>query len=278
MLRITQFRASLLATVMFAAPAFAQDAGNMVDQLLPATATPPAAAADAPVFSVQSATKSEMVGRLGSAMLTRSIDPKTAKARSLVLGQGHEAEDLAALRPLPSMQVAVAFQGASDALAPESGALLGTLAEALNDPKLASYRFVIGVHTSSVGSDEYNLSLSSLRAKAIVDQLVAVHGLSKSRLFAIGFGRIADGSTGTEPAERIRVVNLGDTTVVPSGTATGAAATSAAATKPAVKARPRVAHVVRKTPVRIVRHRIHDPYDTQWRLGLARVRGASRGA
>ena len=88
--------------------------------------------------------------------------------------KGHKSEVINAIRGLPSMQVAVAFQGASDALAPESGALLGDLGKALDNPKLANSRFVIGVQTNSVGSDEYNLDLSGLRAKAIADTLSTV--------------------------------------------------------------------------------------------------------
>ncbi len=54
--------------------------------------------------------------------------------------EGHESEVMDAIKGLPSMLVAVAFQGASDALAPESGALLGDLGKALNNPKLANSR------------------------------------------------------------------------------------------------------------------------------------------
>jgi len=111
---------------------------------------------------------------------------------------------------LPSVQVAVAFQGASDALAPESGALLGALSQALTDPRVAASRIMIGVHTNAVGSDEYNLDLSTLRAKAIVDTLASVHGVARNRLIPFGFGRAVEGSVSNANAEeRIQVVNLG---------------------------------------------------------------------
>ena len=215
MAKFSSLQAGLLASVVLVLPAFAGDADDMIKQLLPTKAGKPVAPVEPPVLSVQAATKDEIIGRLGSDLLARSVDPKVRPRQSILLAQGHEAEALSTLRALPSMQVAVAFQGSSDALAPESGPLLGTLAEALTDTKLASYRFVIGVHTNSIGSDEYNFSLSNLRAKAIVDTLVAVHGLSKDRIFAVGFGRLVEGSGGpSEPSERIRVVNLGDTAVL----------------------------------------------------------------
>ena len=108
------------------------------------------------------------------------------------------------------MQVAVAFQGASDALAPEAGVLLSDLGQALASAKLANSRVMIGVHTNSVGSDEYNVDLSGLRAKAIVEILASVHGIPPDRLVPFGFGRTRDSTLPDAAAdERIQVVNLG---------------------------------------------------------------------
>jgi len=182
------------------------DVDDMIKQLLPADAKPVTPAGSGAVLSVQAATKDEIVNRL-SLSANRSLGVGPA-APAFV--KGREAEVLHALGAFPSMEVAVAFQGGSDALAPDSGSLLETLGAALADPRLASSRMVIGVHTDSVGSDEYNLDLSNLRAKAIVDALTTVHGVPRSRLTPFGFGRIPDDSAQAKAGgERIQVVNLG---------------------------------------------------------------------
>lgn len=58
---------------------------------------------------------------------------------------------------------------------------------ALQSPALATAKFVVEGHTSSVGSREYNLDLSQRRAQTVVDFLVR-QGIEPSRLVARGFG------------------------------------------------------------------------------------------
>ncbi len=198
----------LLSGVVFlsASAAFAQaSSDDLLKQLAPAETNAAAKALSDPVLSIQTATKDEFLSRLSSSA-TRNLGP--AATRGLPpFAKGREGEVMNAVRDFPSAQVAVTFQGATDALSPEAGAMLETLSQALLDPRVASSRFLIGVHTNSVGSDEYNLDLSDLRAKAIVDTLAAVHGVSRSRLVAFGFGRIGASQDPTD--ERIQVVNLG---------------------------------------------------------------------
>ena len=166
------------------------DASDMINQLVPADAkTAPTDIGDS-VLTVQGASRDEIVKRLGFSA-TRSIGTQPG-APLPPFTKGREVEVLRALNGRPSIQVAVAFQGASDALAPESGALLGALGQALSDPKVASSRILIGVHTNSVGSDEYNLDLSQLRAKAIADTLALVYSVAHDRLIPFGFGRAVE--------------------------------------------------------------------------------------
>ena len=180
----------------------------MIDQLVPKGAENPPNDGSGSVLTLQSVTKDEIVDRL-SFSPSRSLQ-SSPKPTKLPLVKGQESELLAALKGMPSMQVAVAFQGASDALAPEAGALLSDLGQALASAKLSSSRVMIGVHTNSVGSDEYNLDLSGLRAKAIVDILASVHGIPRDRLVPFGFGRTPDSTLpGSATDERIQVVNLG---------------------------------------------------------------------
>jgi outer membrane protein OmpA-like peptidoglycan-associated protein len=190
------------------------DVSDMINQLVPADAkTAPTETGDS-VLTVQGASRDEIVKRLGFSA-TRSIGTQPG-APLPPFTKGREVEVLRALNGRPSVQVAVAFQGASDALAPESGALLGALGQALSDPKVASSRILIGVHTNSVGSDEYNLDLSQLRAKAIADTLALGFGVAHDRLIPFGFGRaVENGSQNGTADERIQVVNLGAVAVAP---------------------------------------------------------------
>ena len=159
-------------------------------------------------MTLQSVTKDEIVDRL-SFSPSRSLE-SSPKPTKLPFVKGQEYELLAALKGMPSMQVAVAFQYLSHALAPEAGALLSDLGQALASAKLANSRVMIGVHTNSVGSDEYNVDLSGLRAKAIVEILASVHGFLRDRLVPFGFGRTRDSTLPDAAAdERIQVVNLG---------------------------------------------------------------------
>jgi hypothetical protein len=204
--RLISLSAALLSSALIV-PAFAQSSASddMIKQLLPAQPH------SIGILGVKAATKDEIIQRLGQPSLTRSLGSSFGTETPLVLGPGHEAEALIKLHDLPSVQIAAAFQGSSDALAPESSALLGSLGQALSDEKLRRFKFVVGVHANEIGSDEYNLALANLRAKAIVDALVAVHDLKRDRLYAVGFGRLTDHSAeGAEPSNRIRVVNLGD--------------------------------------------------------------------
>jgi outer membrane protein OmpA-like peptidoglycan-associated protein len=240
-------KTGLLALGLFlsvSSVALAQSADNvndMINKLVPKEATPALAPEVETVLTVQTATKDEILSRLGFSA-SRSLGKAPVQAQLPPFVKGRETELLAALKPLPSIQVAVAFQGASDALAPDAGALLGQLAQALTDSKLSASRVVIGVHTNSVGSDEYNLDLSSLRAKAIVDALAVMHGVSRDRLVAFGFGRIHDGaSEGVMPDERIQVVNLGALPISDSVSRApvARAASITPAVRPAVRVLPR---------------------------------------
>ena len=70
-------------------------------------------------------------------------------------------------------------------LRPESKTELDRLIGLLND--IPTLKIEIGGHTDSKGSDEYNLTLSANRAKAVVDYLINA-GISGSRLKSAGYG------------------------------------------------------------------------------------------
>jgi outer membrane protein OmpA-like peptidoglycan-associated protein len=245
------------AFILASSPTIAQ-AGDvsvrtMIDQLVPKGAETSLNDGSGSVLTVQSVTKDEIVDRL-SFSPSRSLQ-SSPKAAKLPLVKGQETELLEALRGMPSMQVAVAFQGASDALAPEAASLLSDLSQALASAKLANSRVVIGVHTNSVGSDEYNLDLSSLRAKAIVGILTSVHGISRDRLVPFGFGRTRDSTLPDAAAdERIQIVNLGPAPDRPETPATTVVATPVLSAPP----RPTIAQYAR-TPTAYYYYYVRTP-------------------
>jgi outer membrane protein OmpA-like peptidoglycan-associated protein len=215
-------RLALLASgvaLLTASAAFAQTSDDLLKQLAPAQTNDASQSLSGSLLSLQTATKEEFIARLTSSP-ARNLGATSPPRTFPPLSRGHEGELSNAVRNLPSAQVAVAFQGSSDALSPEASAMLEALSGALMDSRVASSHFLVGVHTNSVGSDEYNLDLSTLRAKAIVDTLAALHGVSRGRLIPFGFGRI--GAVQGQTDEHVQVVNLGasDAEIAPARVAT----------------------------------------------------------
>jgi outer membrane protein OmpA-like peptidoglycan-associated protein len=92
--------------------------------------------------------------------------------------------------------------------------VLDNLGRALSNQALVDYRFRIEGHTDTVGSRQYNNTLSDRRAAAVVDYLANNFHVDRSRVEAIGMGK--DGllvPTADQTAEprnrRVQVVNLG---------------------------------------------------------------------
>ena len=88
----------------------------------------------------------------------------------------------------PSINIKVYFEFDSAILRPETKGTLDDLAAALMSDKLSDYRFEIAGHTDAVGSNEYNLSLSEHRARAVLDYLVTEFGIDAGRLETVGLG------------------------------------------------------------------------------------------
>ncbi len=82
---------------------------------------------------------------------------------------------------------AVNFDSDSYRIRGESYALLDNAAIAMNDPQLGGLQFEINGHTDVTGRLGYNISLSMLRATAVVDYLAA-RGVARERMRAQGFG------------------------------------------------------------------------------------------
>jgi outer membrane protein OmpA-like peptidoglycan-associated protein len=88
----------------------------------------------------------------------------------------------------PSVDLAVEFAYNSANLTDEAKSLLSQLAAALNSEALGSYRFALAGHTDAVGSEDYNLALSTARAQSVQAFLSDEYGIAAGRLEVKGFG------------------------------------------------------------------------------------------
>lgn len=71
------------------------------------------------------------------------------------------------LNQLPQFTVEISFNFDSAVIRPVSYRVLGAMADALHNPVMLGYRFLIVGHTDAKGSRKYNLDLSQRRADAI---------------------------------------------------------------------------------------------------------------
>lgn len=92
------------------------------------------------------------------------------------------------LTKLPHIDVDVQFNPDSPVIRPESYRTIGRIADALTNPALASFTFLIIGRTESNGRRDINLALSQRRAEAIRDALVTTFKLSSKRILAVGLG------------------------------------------------------------------------------------------
>jgi len=81
------------------------------------------------------------------------------------------------------------FDFDSSALTPDSYRILDNVAHELLKPEWSSSRWEIAGHTSSIGSHEYNMSLSQRRAESVRSYLVS-RGVANNRLTPRGYGEV----------------------------------------------------------------------------------------
>ncbi|HYF08752.1 MAG TPA: OmpA family protein, partial [Acetobacteraceae bacterium] len=114
----------------------------------------------------------------------------------------------------PSTSLVVLFATGSATITPEGEVQLAELGQALSDPRLAGYRFLIEGHTDTVGDARANQRLSERRAAAVRTWLIRRHAIAGDRLQAVGRGEsdLAMPTPDNTPEvrnRRVRVVNLG---------------------------------------------------------------------
>ena len=82
------------------------------------------------------------------------------------------------LANLAQFTVELNFDFNSAAIRPESYRTVGAIADALHNPILLGYGFLVIGHTDSVGGRMYNVGLSQRRAEAVVAALVDPFGVN----------------------------------------------------------------------------------------------------
>jgi outer membrane protein OmpA-like peptidoglycan-associated protein len=118
----------------------------------------------------------------------------------------------AQLLKLPRFAVEIQFDEDSSIIRPESYRTLGRIADALYNPALLGYKFLIVGHTVATGRRESNLTLSQKRADAIRGALVTTFKISPKRLQGIGLGeeQLLDAAHPTAPInQRVEVATVG---------------------------------------------------------------------
>jgi OOP family OmpA-OmpF porin len=113
----------------------------------------------------------------------------------------------------PTVRLPIFFEFDSATIHPESRTLLDKVGAALASDELATFRFSVEGHTDSLGTSQYNRSLSTQRADAVKEYLVE-RGVPKDHLGTIGHGEsepVADNSSdiGRQRNRRVELINLG---------------------------------------------------------------------
>ena len=138
------------------------------------------------------------------------------------------------LSKLPQIRFDVVFDQDSSLIRPASYQTIGSIADALTDPKLRPYRYLIVDHVESAGRRDHNLILSQRRAESIRDVLVNTFKVSPKRLQALGLGeeQLQDTNRPASPANaRVHIVAIGKFETAEPATPPAAAPKGAAAAK-----------------------------------------------
>lgn len=116
------------------------------------------------------------------------------------------------LAELPQLAVEINFENDSDAILPESYRTIGMIADAIHNPTLRHFKFLVVGHASATGKPEHNLELSDKRANAIMVALTTTFAVPSGQLLAIGVGQELPLDTSDPKAavnRRVQLINLG---------------------------------------------------------------------
>jgi len=113
---------------------------------------------------------------------------------------------------LAQFVVEVDFDFDSAVIKPSSYRTIGAIADALHNPILLGYGFLVIGHTDAVGSRTYNIGLSQRRAEAIVAALIDPFGVNPAVLQPVGLGeeQLRDPAHPTSGVNRrVQLINVG---------------------------------------------------------------------
>jgi len=119
------------------------------------------------------------------ALRQQVTDRVKAKADAIALKRPLVAPQL---NKLPHVNVDIQFNPDTPVIRPESYRTLGRIADALTNPALMSFTFLIVGRVEANGRRENNLALSQRRAEAIRDALLMTFKISSKRVLAVGLG------------------------------------------------------------------------------------------
>jgi OmpA-OmpF porin, OOP family len=162
----------------------------------------------------------QIANSLAGVSSSAKLDMTAAQMRQAVLDNIRDYPGTLPPRPLTFPQLAnlaqftieVEFDFNSAAIKPESYRAVGRIADALHNPILLGYGFLVIGHTDSVGGRQYNVGLSQRRADAIVAALVDPFGVNSGVLQAVGMGeeQLRDPKHPTSGVNRrVQLVNIG---------------------------------------------------------------------
>ena len=92
------------------------------------------------------------------------------------------------LDKLPQINVQIQFRLNSAIIEPSSYRTIGAIADAMHNPILLGYKFIVTGNTDVTGPREYNLKLSQERADAVKEALSTTFNVDPRRLEAVGLG------------------------------------------------------------------------------------------
>jgi OmpA-OmpF porin, OOP family len=92
------------------------------------------------------------------------------------------------LTRLPHVDLDIQFNPDTPVIRPDSYRTIARVADALTNPALMSYEFLVVGRVEAGGRRDNSLTLSQRRAEAIRDALVNTFKVSSKRVFAVGLG------------------------------------------------------------------------------------------
>jgi outer membrane protein OmpA-like peptidoglycan-associated protein len=127
----------------------------------------------------------------GDVVRTRSFRPAVVPAAATATTAGAAAVSAGPATAAGKASILVTFVTDSSELTQRARDALDILGAAMKSERLAAIRFTIEGHADPRGGEDYNMRLSTARAQAVREYLIARHGLAPERINAVGRGATA---------------------------------------------------------------------------------------